>query len=253
MDLKLGKKPARPGAVQLRFGAYFNAAALPTPPMVIGQPQLIRSWGMLANDKYGCCVWSGGEHETMLLEAEAGSPVAPFTPRTCLTDYAACTGFDPNDPNTDQGTDVQTAAAYRQKTGLLDGMGNRHKIDIYAGIGAGNLTQLALAVELFGVAGVGVQLPSDAEDQFNYGEVWDVGTHVTIVGGHYIPCVGRNSHGNFLFVSWGKLQAATPRWVVTYMDEGIAFISRERLNSKGLTPQGYNAAALEDDFKQVTS
>jgi hypothetical protein len=71
--------------------------------------------------------------------------------------------------------------------------------------------------------------------------------------GHYIPCIGRNSLGFFLFVTWGRLQAATPAWVQTYMDEGLVYISRERLNGQGLSPQGFNAAALEDDFREVTA
>lgn len=253
MSLKLGKKPARPGSVQLRFGAYFNAAALPKTPLVIGQPQRIRQWGMLANDRFGCCVWSGAAHETMILEAEADTLVATFTSNNVLSDYSACTGFMQSDANTDQGTDVQEAAAYRQKTGIVDLSGNRHKIDVYASIGAGNLPQLALAVGILGTVGVGVQLPSNAERQFNYGEVWDIESGSTNVGGHYVSCVGRNSKGNFLFVSWGKLQAATPRWLTAYMDEGIAYISRERLNAQGLSPQGFDLAKLNDDFAQVTA
>ena len=249
---KTGKKPARRDAVKLKFASYFKSSALPPVPKVFGRPWLIRNFGMLGNDQYGCCVWAGFAHETMLLRADADTTVPMFTTNCVLRDYAACTGFNPNDPSTDQGTDVQEAAAYRQKTGIIDALRQRHQIDIYTALTPGNLTQLAAAVYFLGAAGVGVNLPDDAEDQFDRAEPWSIGgTHTG--NGHYISCIGRNSLGNFLFVSWGRLQAATPEWVYRNMDEGLAFVSRERLKATGLSPQGFDLAALEDDFQAVTS
>lgn len=204
---------------------------------------------MLANDIAADCVQAGAAHETMLAVAESGRGVPVFTNTTVLSDYRA---VNPDDTRYEDGTDVQQYAAYRQKIGIVDGAGIRHKIDVYAALRAGDLAQLALATFLFGAVGVGVSLPDDAEQQFDNGEVWTV-MDTPGGGGHYIPCIGRNSHGNFLFVTWGRLQAATPAWVQTYMDEGVAFISRERLNAQGLSPQGYDAAKLNDDFAQVTA
>ena len=68
MTFKLGKKPARPGAVRLKLASYTNAAALPPLPASFGHDAIIgaRGWGMLANDRYGDCVWAGAAHETML-------------------------------------------------------------------------------------------------------------------------------------------------------------------------------------------
>lgn len=251
---KTGKKPARPDAVKLKFSSYFTAAELPIVPVAFGRPWLVRQWGLLGNDLYGDCVWAGAAHETMLLKADAGFAAPSFMIRDVLADYSAVAGFDPKNPNTtDNGTDVQAAAAYRQKTGIGDANGNRHQIEIYTSLRVGDLAELALATFLNGVAGVGVDLPASAEDQFNAAEPWTVVKGDTSVGGHYIPCVGRNSAGNFLFVSWGKLQAATPAWVQEHMDEGIVFLSQERLSAKGLSPQGYDATALAADFKEVTA
>lgn len=250
---KRGKLPARPGAVQLAFGSYFKATNLPAVPPRFGRPEIVRAWGVLANDQFGDCVWAGAAHETMLLRADAGFPSPPFMTRDVLADYAAVTGFDPNKPDSDQGTDVQAAAAYRQKTGIVDAAGARHKIDIYTSLRIGDLDQLALATYLLGTVGVGVDLPSSADNQFNMIEPWDVVSGDVSTGGHYIPCVGRNSAGNFLFVTWGRLQAATPRWVKQHMDEGVAYISSERLTAKGLSPEGFDAAQLSDDFTQITT
>lgn len=252
MPYKTGKRPARPGAIAMRFGAYFNDAHLPVPPAAFGRPWLISQWYMFANDRCGDCVFAGGAHETMLLAADAGNS-AIFTSSGVVSDYSAVTGYVDGDPSTDNGTDVQQAAAYRQKTGLIDASGARHKIDVYTSLHPGNLDQLALATFLFGCVGVGVMLPSNAESQFDAHRAWNVEADSPGVEGHYIPCVGRNSVGNYLFVTWGRLHAATPAWVRTYMDEGICYISRERLRASGLSPQGLNLAALDDDYRQLTS
>ena len=250
---KRGKLPARPDAVQLKFGTYFRAGNLPPPPLRIGHPNLIKNWQTLANDRYGDCVWAGAAHETMMICADAITAVPVFNDSNVLADYADATGFKPSDPSTDNGTDVQQAAAYRQKTGIVDASGKRHTIGIYTALRVGDLAEIAMATWLLGAVGIGVDLPSSADRQFSDGQLWDVVKGDVSTGGHYIPCVGRNSAGNFLFISWGRLQAATPAWIKTYMDEGIAYISLERLNAKGLSPEGFNEGGLIDDFKQVTA
>ena len=243
--LALGKKPAR-DAVSFKFATYFDATALPAPPSVFGKPWLVTDWGLLANDSIGDCVWAGAAHETMLWRAEAGAPVQ-FTDKAVLADYSALTGYSPGNPDSDQGTDMQEAASYRQKTGVADWTGERHKIDAYVALKPGNLDQLALAAFLFGAAGVGIQLPTSAFDQFDNAEPWSVVNGSSIEGGHYVPIVGRNTHGNFLCVTWGRLHAITPQFLLQFNDEGIGFLSLERMRGK-ISPQGFDAATLQSDL-----
>ena len=124
MNHCLGKLPARPGAISFKLSRYFNLAALPTPPAVFGHQALVSDYGILGNNQYGDCVLAGGDHEEMLWNAEAGVAVA-FTDANALSDYTALTGFNPADPATDQGTDMQAAASYRRTTGLIDANGVR--------------------------------------------------------------------------------------------------------------------------------
>lgn len=252
--MKFGKLPARPGAIELKFSQVFNAAKLPTPPKSFGHETLLPgNWQMLGNTDYGDCVFAGAAHEHMLWTMEGGLARAVFTEANVLSDYAAVTGFDPSKPDSDQGTDMQTAAAYRQKTGVIDANGARHKIDAYVDLNAGNLDQLALAAWLFGAVGVGVQCPSSMENQFDNGEPWSIVSGDTIVGGHYVPCVGRNSKGNFLFITWGRLQAASPAWVAKYMDEGVAYLDLEIINaSTKLSPESFNPDSLSQYLRGLT-
>jgi hypothetical protein len=243
---KLGKRPARPGAYKLRLGFYLNVAALPPLPATFGHEGLISSWGTLGNDDYGDCVWAGAAHETMLLNKEAGVVVS-FTDAAVLSDYTAVTGFNPNDPNSDDGTDVQTAAAYRQKTGVIDAAGNRHKIAAYLALDPGNLDHLYYASYLFGAVGIGIQFPESAMDQFSAGQPWDVVKGASIDGGHYIPLVARRDDGLHV-ITWGKNQTMTENFLRTYCDEAVAYISQEALvNQK--SPEGFDYVQLSQDLQ----
>ena len=251
----LGKKPARPEVPKLRLAAYLDATELPPVPAVIGNfkswPQ---NWRVLANDQFGCCVESGAAHETMLLKADAGYAPPLFSNSVILKDYQDCgSGYKIGDNSTDQGTDVQQYAAYRQKVGILDASGQRHKIDIYAALRVGDISQLALAVYLFGCVGIGVQLPNSAIDQFQLFEPWSVVSDSGTAGGHYIPVIGRNSIGSWICITWGRLQAVTPTFLSQYMDEGMAFLSLERLSAKNLSPQGFDLTGLRNDYARITA
>ena len=52
----------------------------------------------------GCCVLADDNHLAAIRATLAGAPYVPTTAENLL-DYGACTGFNPNDPNSDQGTD----------------------------------------------------------------------------------------------------------------------------------------------------
>ena len=246
MTFKLGKKAAAPHKFSLKFSTYVDATQLPPLPQVFGHDSLIQSWPMLGNDQWGDCVWAGAAHETMLLTEEAGH-VSVFTDEDVLSDYAVVTGFNPKDSNTDQGTDVHTAAQYRQNTGIVDSVGNRHKIAAFLALKPGNVTDLYLATYLFSCVGIGVQLPQSALDQAEQNQPWDVVSGSTIVGGHYIPLVGRDINGVLHTVSWGKRQLMTETFLKTYCDEAWAYVSTENLvNQK--SPEGFDYAQLQADL-----
>lgn len=251
MIRKLGKLPARPDAVKFKYGAIFNVAKLPTPPLRFGHFNSISQWGEFGNDKYSDCVFAGAAHETMIWCSEVGA-VTTFDDTAVLSDYSAVTNFDPNNPATDQGTDMQEAASYRRKVGLLDASGSRHKVDAYVAIKAGDLVQLAQAAYLFGAVGAGFRMPASAEAQFDAGQPWDVVQGDAVEGGHYVPIIGRNSAGNFLGITWGRLHAMTPRWVSTYMDEGIAYLSIEALKNN-LSPEGVSLDDLQRSLQQLAA
>ncbi len=250
---KLGKLPAGPPAA-FKFASYFNAEALPAPPKHFGHYGLIResTWGMLGNDSVGCCVFSGAGHETMMWSLEGDRLLASFDVANILSDYAAVTGYSPNDPLSDRGTSLDAAADYRRKTGIVDASGRRHKVDAYVALKLQDWGQLRLATWLFGAVGVGIIVTTSVESDFRAGRPWD---HVSgpQIGGHYVPCVGFNSRGQGIFVTWGGLQGMTQQFYNQMADEALAYVSLETLSNKGLSPEGFDRAKLLADLAQLGS
>ncbi len=247
-DLKLGKLEARPYPKKFSLEALVDVTELPAAPPAFGHEDIIGhdAWGMLANDKYGCCVWSGGAHESMLLNMEVGN-IVPFDDAGVLGDYAS-TGFDPADPSTDQGTDVQQAANYRRTIGLLDAKDNRHKIAASLGLTPGNVSHLWQALYLFDIVGIGLQLPASAMDQFDKGQPWDVVTGSPIEGGHYVPMIAKRDM--LYIVTWGKLHPMTLRFFSTFCDEARTYLSQEAIvNQK--SPDGFDYATLQQAMRTL--
>lgn len=245
MTCALGKTPARPGAVSFRLATY--ATALPTPPPAFGHYAGVAGLGsMLGNDRYGDCVWAGAAHETILWTDEGTGLPAVFTDATVLSDYAAVTGFSPDDPNSDRGTDMEVAAKYRRQTGVIDTAGKRHQVAAYLAITAGDVAEHLTAAYVFGAVGIGINFPSSAMDQFNAGQPWDVVKGSRIEGGHYVPLVGADEQ--YLYVlTWGKVQRMTRAFLKKYNDESIVYLSAEALKD-GQSPEGFDIDQLKADL-----
>ena len=248
--MKLGKTPARPEAVTFKLKQYLDTTVLPTPPATFGHEQAFAAgaWGMLGNDEYGDCVWAGAAHETMLWNSERDKTIA-FDPTHVLSDYSKVTGFTPDDPNTDQGTDMQAAASYRRKTGVIDDTGHRHKVAAYLAVTPGDVQEHLVALYVFGVVGLGINFPGSAMDQFKDGKPWDVVPGSTIEGGHYIPLVAER--GNLEIITWGQIQQMTPAFLEKYNDESLVYISHEMLTG-GHSPEGFDLAQLKADLAALS-
>jgi hypothetical protein len=248
-QLKLGKTPAR-NLVSFKLSQFADFSQLPKPPKRFGHetPFAPKAWGMLGNDNYGDCVFAGAAHETMLWNKECGKDVV-FNESAVLSDYSAVTGFDPNDPYTDQGTDMKQAASYRRKTGIVDANGVRHKIAAYLSIDPGNIQEHYVALYLFGAVGIGILFPGSAMDQFNKGKTWSVvrGTP-TPNEGHYIPLVAKRYH--LECVTWGQVQPMTLGFLSKYNDESVVYLSESMLTDRK-SPEGFDYDTLVKYLNQL--
>jgi len=245
VTLKLGKGPAEPQPTDFKFSELAASVNLPTVPSRFGHGGAYSDWGMLGNDRYGDCVWAGAAHEHMLINKVVHQTDVPFDDSAVLGDYSAATGFDPNDPSTDQGTNVHTALSYRRKTGVADSDGSRHKIGAYVALDPKSWDHLEQAAYIFGAVGIGINFPSSAMDQFNAGQPWDVVPGSKIEGGHYVPTVGSVASADSVSViTWGKRQVMTRAFYEQYNDEAWAYVTNEELRSDGKGLHGFDVGKL---------
>lgn len=263
MTLKLGKNAATEDARDWRLSAVVDVeAVLPAIPKTFGHESGI-IFGMNGNGPddsvapgfggAGDCVLAGADHETQIWQHAAKKPHADlFNGLTAIKDYSAVTGYVIGDDATDQGTNVRDALKYRQKTGIRDTKGGRHKIVAYLALDPGDMNHLLSAMYLFGAVGIGIKFPGSAMDQFNKGKEWTVVKGSSIEGGHYIPLVAKRSAPSLTCVTWAKTQLMSTAFYETYCDEAWALLSQEAIDAAtAKSPEGFSLASLKTLLKEL--
>ena len=192
---KLGKLPPRHDPRTFRLAQYL-IAGLPAPPAKTNWTRSgqITQWPMMANDCIGDCVIAACGHMVEEWSTLANPPGVIPTDQQVIAAYSAITGYDPQDPSTDQGTNMLDALSYWRKIGIAG-----HRIVAFASINIGSRQEIMQAIALFGNAAIGLALPNTAQNQ----TVWDVPA-----GG----AVGDGAPG-----SWGGHGVA----LVDYPQEGL--------------------------------
>ena len=244
MSYKLGLKPTPKDKLKLKFKKY--SEGLPKPPEAFKQFDF-NDWGMLGNDQYGNCVFAGAAHETMLYNHEADKDVT-FNNDAVLSDYSAVTGFNPNDPSTDQGADMYEAAKYRINTGVHDASGDVHKIDAFADLEL-DQTEVKQAIYYFTAAPLGVAITQNAQAQFEAKEPWTPEDDDEVEGGHYVPAVGYDDKYVYV-VTWGKIHPVTWEYFTTYADTALVYLSQENLKN-GKSLEGFDLETLKGDLAKL--
>lgn len=227
---------------------YVDPIATPIPAGPLGHVDLVKDWGMLANDRYGCCAWASAAHEVMLQNA-ANKRTVTFTDDNVLSDYAS-TGFDPKTGANDNGTNMFQLYTYRKNTGVIDSTGIRHRLSAFLEIKPGNDDELAAAIYLFGVVGIGIKVYDWAEQQFANHQVWAPQRGGKLMGGHAIPIVGRTASGNFQAVTWGGVQELTPDFFREYTTSAFVGITQDYLTGDK-SPEGLDSALLLQDLPKL--
>lgn len=242
--MKHGKLPVRLDSRNLKLTTYLSQLLIPTS---IDWTNGISTWGMYHNDTIGDCTCAAAAHLEMLWTSNAGNIVIPAD-QDILSAYSAITGYDSNNPNTDQGANELDVLSYWRVNGIAN-----HKIGAFVQLNLRDIQHVKAAVAIFGGAYLGVQLPNSAIDQTSSGQIWDiVADDGGIDGGHAIPVVAYDATG-LTCITWGQEQRMSWDFFNKYMDEGYAILSTDFLNGKGTTPSGFNLQQLQADLAAVTN
>lgn len=247
-QLLLGKNPARPGAVKIKFGDVVNTSTLAAPPAEFGHDQLVGSWPLWKNDVIGDCAIVDAMHQHLLWNAECGVSI-PFNDQAAVNNYVSVTGYD-GTPATDNGTDVAELIKYRYQHGIQDAAGRVHKIGAAVALEPGNWEQLITAMYYFDGVTIGVDMCQQWMDAFNKGGapvVWDAVKSPKVLGGHAITGVAfRNNLARV--ITWGSDNVGlTEKGYAQANDEAYAFFSTERLKN-GVDINGIDGEKLLADL-----
>lgn len=256
MAFKLGRnRPAPPARRPLMFGDYVQAAFTPPPTLLYGPKALPVLAEMLGNDTVGDCVEAAMLHATGVWEDNAGRPVA-FTTAEAIALYSAITGYDPNDPTTDQGTDELTAFAYWKQTGVI---GGKHKIAGWVSIDATNKTEVMTAIWLFENVCFGIELPDAYVTPFPSGNnfLWGVEGPPDPNNGH---CFLGHGYGNVgvRIATWGMRGGMTWDAVAKYAStsgsgELYTVLSADSIaTATAKAPNGFSFAQLQTDLQALS-
>jgi hypothetical protein len=242
---KFGRKPNDPSRRRLRIGAEQLKA---TPPLSVDFYNAIGGGGMLGNDQYGDCVFAANGHIVEQQTALGQGKEVKVTTAQALAEYSKVTGFNPNDPSTDQGAEVQQGLDDLRKNGLAG-----RNIVMFAELNVKDLNSVKNAVSEFGVVDIGFSVPASAMAQFNAGKPWDVvANDGGIEGGHCVIVCGYDSSYVYVY-TWNAVQKMTYAFWDKYVDEAWALIDQDWVNKNtGLDPDKVDLYDLGNQFAELT-
>jgi hypothetical protein len=255
----LGKRPPRIDPRTLQLSNYLrepkgakNPHQLPTPPPEISYVVDVPSWPVLLNDQLGDCVIAAMGHmiQQWTYFATGGAGMQTMTDDEALAAYQEIGGYDPNDPNTDNGVCMLDALNYWRNAGIIVG-GKLHKIGGYVATDPQNLLQARQAIWMFGNQFTGVQLPSSVEDANDWtvpdGGIYSFAGQPGGWGGHCVPTMAESPE-TLTCVTWGERLKMSHNFFGDYCDEAYAVLSPDWLTAKGNSINGLNLAALQRDI-----
>lgn len=256
LDFKLGKQAAKKSHGLPLLAAYIPET-VPEPPESVDWSGGRAYWGMMQNDRLGCCTAAGAAHAVQVWTQNAAGAMFTAPDQDVVSFYEASTGYNPLDPDTDQGGVAADVLKYWLGNGLAG-----HKIDAIAhlhdaGVGLNPLDDVNLesrlrdSIWLTGGAYLGLELPATAPRQ----ALWSITDKLLqgpsapgSWGGHCVYACTYSPAG-VTCITWGILKFMTWEFVAAYCSEGFALLSKDWLNSSGSSPSGFNWQLLLNDMQ----
>lgn len=244
-NFKFGRKPARRLLSMPSLGDFLDKAVTWPAVPAQGWENAVKppAWGMLGNDQYGDCTEAGILHLIQGQSANTGNPLSASTAQA-LALYSAITGFNPDDPSTDQGTVLTDLLTYVKKNGveMMDATGKTVTVEVVgsASLDISSVAQMRYAAYTFGGNYLGINCPQQCVDDTAN---WNFISSLPIAGGHCIPQEGEGAAGGKI-VSWGMVIPTSTGFLLSYLEEAYIVITKSWLNAQGKSPTGLDLDGL---------
>ena len=242
----LGKRAAKRDPRNLRMARYVDMSTIPEPPAVVDNMRGIKNWGMMDNDKLGCCVIAGLGHAfqtAVLSHIDLGSPVGIIHPDdgTIISKYEQWCGYNPADPNSDQGG-VMGDVLNLLRASDFEG----RKIKAYVSVDPTDLHMMQIVCWLFNGLYTGVQLPEAWQGEKVWDAVRGAGGSPGSWGGHCV-WIPNSQPGSKTPISWGGNYTITDAGF-SYVDEVFALLMEDMI-----PPKGFDMDLLLNDLQVVSA
>lgn len=208
-------------------------------------PTNIIDWGMFLNDQLGDCTCAAFYHALQIWSLGAKRPEMTESDSSVLSLYEKATGYNPDDPSTDQGGVEQNVLTYVLHSGAPVDGGSVHKISAFYEVDPRNTSDVKQTIYECGLAYIGFDVPQNLmPENGETPSLWTVEPGQQIIGGHAIILTGYDSQGLDL-ISWGAKYRMTWAFFAKYVDEVYAIVDPEWIKATGQTPCGMTLAQLE--------
>jgi hypothetical protein len=233
-----GKLPAQPSLTVDLF--HYLKYPLPAPPKSYDYGNRVKNYPMAANDQYGDCTIAGVIHMLQLAYVEVGEVFHYPGDQAVIDTYLRLSG----------GVDSGLVIANVLKEWMTNGLFGT-KIAGWAPVNIHNWDQMKTAAYAFGGLYVGVEMPAEAEQQFEAGQNWHIDEHTgTPVGGHCVTISGFNSFGADI-QTWGAETACTQNWWKTFGSEDYVVIPEIFVEKKHGPLANFDVTKLQADLKDL--
>lgn len=246
ITFRAGRLPAHPEDThpRLKLGPRLTGA-LAAPPASADWYSDVASWPVYLNDQLGDCTCASTGHIIESSSRYGGGTTIEVPQSAILAEYERVGGYVPGDPSTDNGAVIQDVLADWRKTGV-----GGHKCLVYAQVKVSDTEEVRQAIDLFGVADLGITVTQDMMDAFNDGQPWASAGGASL-GGHCVPAVGYDS-ASVHVITWGQVQPMTWDCFDAATEEAWVVCTPEWFSAAGTDPAGLDLHGLGEDFAEMT-